>query len=168
MIRRGVLLAVLVAACGGTDGRSSAAARSDAGDAASGAAEYRPPRNLAQVDLCALLPASAIPAGYGQVLEGPRLTRDPAGKPTCWYVLSPNQQLVVELLDAGWYDMQRGVWDPKRVEDVSGVGEKAFWVKLRPPSDPYLVAVAGSVAVKVATRDEKLARDVARVVLGKL
>jgi hypothetical protein len=160
-----VALVAILTACRAPGERPAAAGGQKATDA--GAGEYHPPRDLAKVDLCALLPPAEIPARYGQVIEGPKLTRDPNGKPTCWYVLAPNTGLVVELLDAAWYDMQRSVWEPGKTEGVPGVGEKAFLVKLKPPSDPYLVAAEGDVAVKVTTRNLELARDVARAILGR-
>jgi hypothetical protein len=51
---------------------------------------------------------------------------------------------------------------------VDGVGEKAFLVGLEPPSDPYLVAAKGDIAVKVSTRNLELAREAAQKVLAKL
>jgi hypothetical protein len=66
------------------------------------------------------------------------------------------------------YDMNRTVWDPKRIQTVDGVGEKAFLVGLQPPADPYLVAAKGDIAVKVSTRNLELAREAARKVLAGL
>jgi hypothetical protein len=48
------------------------------------------------------------------------------------------------------------------------VGEKAFLVPLKPPSDPHLIAAKGYVAVKVTTRNLELAKEAARIVLAKL
>ena len=66
------------------------------------------------------------------------------------------------------YDMNRSAWDPKRIQTVEGVGEKAFLVGLEPPSDPYLVAAKGDIAVKVSTRNLELAREAAKKVLAGL
>lgn len=44
----------------------------------------------------------------------------------------------------------------------------AFLVPLKPPSDPYLMAAKGDIAVKVTTRNLELAREAARMVLAKL
>jgi hypothetical protein len=161
------LLAVLTA-CGGSGERPSAADRSGGGAAATNGAEDQPPRSLAQLDACALLPPAEIPARFGAVTEGPTLTRNPNGWPTCSYVLAPNTGLIVELIEASMYDLNRSVWGPGKTEDVAGVGEKAFLVKLKPPADPYLVAAKGDIAVKVATRNLELAREAARTILGKL
>ena len=158
----------LVAACGGSESRGAASGESREGAPAGGAGEYQPPRDLSQIDVCALLPSAEIPARFGAVTEGPSLTRDPNGWPTCSYVLAPNTGLVVALIEAYMYDMNRSAWDPKRIQTVDGVGEKAFLVGLEPPSDPYLVAAKGDIAVKVTTRNLELAREAAQKVLAKL
>lgn len=137
-------------------------------EAAATAGEYRPPPDLAKLDACALLPASEIPERFGKVTEGPTPDRNPNGWPSCSYVLAPNTGLIVELLESQWYDMNRGVWDKTGTKDVPGVGEKAFLVPLKPPSDPHLIAAKGYVAVKVTTRDLELAKEAARIVLAKL
>jgi hypothetical protein len=156
----------LVAACGGSESRGAVAGESREGAPAAGAGD--PPRDLGQIDACALLPSAEIPARFGAVTEGPSLTRDPNGWPTCTYVLAPNTGLVIELIEAYMYDMNRTAWDPKRIQVVDGVGEKAFLVGLEPPSDPYLVAAKGDIAVKVSTRNLELAREAAQKVLAKL
>jgi hypothetical protein len=161
-------LLALSAACGGSDGGESTAGRGGDESKATPAGEYRPPPDLTQLDVCALLPPAEIPARFGKVFEGPTSDRNPNGWPSCSYVLEPNTGLVVELLESEWYDMNRNVWEPGRTEDVPGVGEKAFLVKLRPPSDPHLVAAKGYVAVKVTTRNLDLARTAAQLVLSKL
>jgi hypothetical protein len=158
----------LVAACGGSESRGAAAGESREGGPAAGAGEYHPPRDLSQMDACALLPPAEIPARFGAVTEGPSLTRGPNGWPTCSYVLAPNTGLIIELIEAYMYDVNRGVWDPERIQTVDGVGEKAFLVGLKPPSDPYLVAAKGDIAVKVTTRNLELARETAQKVLAKL
>jgi hypothetical protein len=122
---------------------------------------------VTQLDACALLPPAEIER-FGKVTEGPTLSRNANNWPSCSYVLAPNTGLVVELLEAQWYDMNRKVWDPKKVQDVGGIGEKAFIVMLKPPSDPYLVAAKGDIAVKVTTRNLDLAREAARKVLAKI
>ncbi len=158
----------LLAACGAAEGDRAASGGTGEAGTTRDAGEYRPPRDLAQLDACALLPAAEIPARFGAVTEGPTLTRDPNGWPTCSYVLAPNTGLVVELIEASMYDMNRTVWDPKRIQTVDGIGEKAFLVGLEPPSDPYLVAAKEDVAVKVTTRNLELAREAARAILAKL
>ncbi len=158
----------LVAGCGGSDDRGAAAGEPREGAPAPGAGEYGPPRDLSQIDVCALLPSAEIPARFGAVTEGPSLTRDPNGWPTCTYVLAPNTGLVIGLIEAYMYDMNRSAWDPKRIQTVDGVGEKAFLVGLEPPSDPYLVAAKGDIAVKVSTRNLELAREAAKKVLAGL
>jgi hypothetical protein len=157
-----------VAGCGGSEHRGAAAGESREGAPAAGAGEYRPPRDLSRIDACALLPSAEIPARFGAVTEGPALTRGPNGWPTCTYVLAPNTGLIIELIEAYMYDMNRTVWDPERIQTVDGVGEKAFLVGLRPPSDPYLVAAKGDIAVKVSTRNLELARVAAQKVLAGL
>lgn len=66
----------------------------------------------------------------------------------------------------------KGTWSsglpPVNVRNVGGVGEKAFLVVLKPPSDPHLIAAKGDIAVKVTTRNLELAREAARAVLAKL
>lgn len=162
------VLAVLVA-CGSPDRRQSAGTQGTGEATAEAAsAESRPPRNLAEIDVCGLLPASEIPARFGSVTEGPTLTRDPNGRPTCSYVLAPNTGLVIELIEAFMYDVNRNVWSSDRIKDVSGIGQKAFLVTLEKPSDPYLVAAGGGIAVKVTTRNLDLAREAAKAVLAKL
>jgi hypothetical protein len=64
--------------------------------------------------------------------------------------------------------MNRDVWGPGGTEELDGVGEKAYLVRLKPPSDPHLIAAKGYVAVKVTTRNLELAREAARAVLAKL
>jgi hypothetical protein len=162
------VLAVLVT-CGGPDKRQPGGSQTG-GEATPGAAsaEYQPPRNLAKIDACGLLPAGEIPARFGAVIEGPTLTRDPNGLPTCSYVLAPNTGLIIELIEPYMYDINRNVWDSKRIQAVDGIGEKAFLVRLEPPSDPYLVAAKGNATVKVTTRNLELARESAKTVLAKL
>lgn len=164
---RAALLLGFLTACGGSGERASAGDQGE-GSAATTTGEYRPPTDLTQVDVCALLPPSEIPARFGQVTEGPTLTRNPNGWPSCSYVLAPNTGLIVELLESDYYDMNRDVWEPGKVQDVGGVGEKAFLVALKPPSDPHLIAAKRDIAVKVTTRDLELAREAARAVLAKL
>ena len=164
---RSVLLLILLTACGSRESpRDSAQAGAEPAGAAAG--EYRAPRGPAQLDACALLPSPEIPARFGQVTEGPTLTRNPKGWPSCSYVLAPNTGLVVELLESQWYDMNRNMWGAGKTQDVDGVGDKAFLVPLKPPSDPYLMAAKGDIAVKVTTRNLELAREAARMVLAKL
>ena len=162
------VLLLLLTACGGSTERPSVD-RAGAEDAApAGTDDSHPAPDLARVDACALLPPSDIPARFGKVTEGPTLTRGPNGWPTCSYVLAPNTGLIVELIESYMYDMNRKAWDPGKVQDVPGVGEKAFFVSLKPPSDPYLLAAKGEIAVKVTTRDLELAREAARMILAKL
>lgn len=130
--------------------------------------EYRPPPDLTQLDVCTLLPPAEIPARFGKVIEGPTAHRDGNSWPSCSYVLAPNTGLVVELMESSYYEMNRGVWDRTGTRDVPGVGEKAFLVPLKPPSDPHLIAAKGYVAVKVTTRKQELAEEAAKIVLAKL
>ncbi len=160
-----VTLALLMA-CGGSDEQPSKSAESS--ESAQEAGEYRPPPDLTQIDVCELLPPPEIPARFGKVIEGPTATRGANSWPSCSYVLEPNTGLMVELLESQWYDMNRGAWDKTGTKDVPGVGEKAFLVPLKPPSDPHLIAAKGYVAVKVTTRNFELAREAARIVLAKL
>lgn len=164
---KAVLLALL-AACNAASDRPPAGQQRGQEAGATGTGEYRPPRDLSQLDPCALLSPSAIPPRFGKVIEGPTLTRDPNGRPTCSYVLSPNTGLIVELFEARWYDLNRGMWDRDKVQDVSGIGQKGYVVSLKPPADPYLVAAKNDIAVKVTTRNLELARNAALMVLAKL
>jgi hypothetical protein len=157
------LILVILIACGGSGERPSKSA-----EPPEAAGEYRPPPDLTQIDVCELLPPPEIPARFGQVTEGPTLTRNPNGWPSCSYVLAPNTGLVVELLESQWYDMHRDVWGPGGTQEVDGIGEKAYLVPLKPPSDPHLIAAKGYVAVKVTTRNLELAREAARTILAKL
>ena len=161
-------LLILLSACGGPRGEPSASAAGRDEAKAAGDGDYRPPPDLTQLDVCTLLPASEIPERFGKVIEGPTATRNPNGWPSCTYVLAPNTSLGVELLESSYYDMNRGMWDKTGTQDVPGVGEKAFLVPLKPPSDPYLMAAKGDVAVKVTTRKLDLAQEAARIVLAKL
>ena len=158
-----VLLSLLVT-CGGVTEKPPAATHADV----AAADDYRPSRDLGTLDLCGLIRPEQALQRYGKVIDGPTQTRDPDGRPTCSFVLAPNTGVIVELIDAWLYDARRNVWDSEKVEDISGVGEKAFLVKLKPPSDPHLVAARGEVAVKVTTRNIDLAKDVARGVLAGL
>lgn len=158
-----VLLLALLSACGVQGERPSKSAESS-----QEAGEYRPPPDLTRLDVCELLPPSEIPARFGKVIEGPAASRKPNSWPSCSYVLAPNTGLVVELMESQWYDMNRDVWGPAGTEELDGVGEKAYLVPLKPPSDPHLIAAKGYVAVKVTTRNLELAREAARVVLAKL
>jgi hypothetical protein len=164
---RGVLL-VLLAGCNSPRPDQSAAAGNEGASEAAAAGVYRPPPDLSQLDVCTLLPPAEIPERYGKVIEGPTSHRDPNGWPSCSYVLAPNTGLVVELLEAAYYDMNRGMWDQTGTRDVPGVGEKAFLVPRKPPADPHLMAAKGYVAVKVTTRKEELAEEAAKIVLAKL
>ena len=164
---RAALLALLLA-CGGPREQPPAADGGGDETKAARSGDYRPPPDLTQLDVCTLLPASAIPERFGKVIEGPTSSRNPNSWPSCTYVLAPNTSLVVELFESSYYDMNRGVWDRTGTEDVPGVGEKAFLVPLKPPSDPHLIAAKGYVAVKVTTRKLDLAQEAARMVLAKL
>jgi hypothetical protein len=159
-----VVLVALLVTCGSVAEKPPAAARADV----AAADDDHPPRDLGAVDLCALIQPERTLQRYGKVIDGPTQTRDPNGRPTCSFVLAPNTGVIVELIDAWLYDAQHNVWESGKVEDISGVGEKAFVVKLKPPSDPHLIAARGEVAVKVTTRNLDLAQEVARGVLAGL
>jgi hypothetical protein len=161
-------LLILLAGCSSAREEQSAAAQGEDATKSAAAADYRPPPDLAQLDVCTLLPAAEIPERFGKVIEGPTSSRNPNSWPSCSYVLAPNTGLVVELMESSYYEMSRGMWDQTGTRDVPGVGEKAFLVPLKPPSDPHLIAAKGYVAVKVTTRKQELAEEAAKIVLSKL
>src|SRR5687768_4879567 len=67
-----LLMTVLIAlsACDGSRERQPGAGEAaKEGEAAATSGEYRPPPDPAQLDACALLPASEIPERFGKVTE---------------------------------------------------------------------------------------------------
>jgi hypothetical protein len=161
-----IMFLVLLAGCADGSERRPVPAQSSEAASATATGDYRPPPDPTRLDACALLPPAEIER-FGKVIEGPTLSRGANSWPSCSYVLAPNRGLVVELLESQWYDMHHNGWDPKKVQDIGGVGDKAFIVMLKPPSDPHLVAAKGEIAVKVTTRDLELAREAARRVLAR-
>lgn len=172
---RYVLLSIsavaLLSACGQES--TPGDAQPDATEATEEAvAEEGPGRDLSAVDVCSLVPAEAVAEAAGATVEGPAAATDPGfdGK-GCEYQLriggllrSPEISLHPPATCDFWRDVQTF-----KLEDLSGLGDRAFWGKRTDQTDLY-VLVSNDVCVHVQAHGQELpqARAIAEAVLGRL
>lgn len=164
--------AALLAACGKDSAPSDAA--SDAADATEEflAEAEGPGRDLSAVDVCALVPAEAIATATGGTVDGNVSATEPGfdGK-GCRYEVriaglrkSPEISLHPPATCDLWRDIQSFP-----LEDISGIGDRAFWGKRTDQVDLY-VKKSGDVCLHVQAHGQDLpqAQAIAEAVLGRL
>jgi hypothetical protein len=177
-MRAGLILVVALAlGCAKKEEAQDAAAT---GDAATPAAAPAPaaPAPAASRDVCALISADELKSATR--IEGAGTKSTSGGADVCTWYGGGGAAIVQVYPSAGSYEQSRSAFEDlydKKAEDVSGVGERAFYIDAATGSMPTgtLSAVKGNGAISVqimggtdaaARRKDVIA--LANVVLSKL